>query len=228
VRRALLPYLPSARIAVLLMAAAIAMAVAVVVSVLAVPKPADAATKLVSKSFSNARPINIPAGAPSSTSGAALPYPSFITSSFPSGSTVRDVNVILRSYTHTWPDDVDVLLVHGERNRTILSDAGGDNPVNTITITLDDEAVNGNVGDRGGGDGETQLVGGRFKPFNYEGGDTFNSPAPNPANANSVLAGFDGLNARGGWKLFVQDDGGSDSGAFAEGWTIQIKAAVPQ
>jgi hypothetical protein len=46
-RPAVLSFLPSARTAVLLMAAAIAIAVAVVVSVLAVPKPADAATEVV-------------------------------------------------------------------------------------------------------------------------------------------------------------------------------------
>jgi hypothetical protein len=221
-RRALLPFLPSAMTAVLLMASGVAVAVVVVVSVLAVPKPVDAATRLVTKSFSNANPINIPG---SDDSGAASPYPSSIASSFPRGSTVRDVNVFLRSYTHTWPDDVDVLLVHAARNRTILSDAGGEFDVNNITIALDDEAVNGPVG---GTDGETRLRVGRFKPFNYEGGDTFNSPAPNPASVGSALSGFDGSSARGGWRLFVQDDNFQDTGTFAGGWTIQVTAAVPQ
>ena len=223
----LLPFLPSARITAVLVATAIALAVTVVISVLTVTKPADAAARLVTKSFSNTNPIKIPAGAPSPEPGAASPYPSSLTSSFRRGSKVRDVNVTLSSYTHTWPDDVDVLLAHGGRNRTILSDTGGELDVNSITITLDDEALNGPVGG-GSGLGDIQLTSGTFKPFNYEGADTFNPPAPNPANQNSTLSGFDDLGARGGWKLFVQDDGSADSGSFAGGWTIQIKAAVPQ
>ncbi len=215
-RRALLPLLPSAMTAVMLMAAAIAMTVALVVSVLALPKTADAATRLVTRSFSNTNPINTP------ESGTASPYPSSITSSFPRGSKVRDVNVILRGYTHTWPDDIDVLLVHGVPNRIILSDAGGEFDVNNITIKLDDEALNAPTS------GSRQLTGGTYKPFNYEEGDTFSSPAPNPANQNSALSGFDGLGAGGGWKLFVQDDIFQDTGSFAGGWTIQITAAVPQ
>ena len=203
---------------VLSLAAAIALAVAMVISVLAVPKPADAATTLVTKSFSNTTLITIPG---SGEDGPASPYPSSITASFPIGSTVRDVNVVLRGYTHTWPDDVDVLLVHGERNRTILSDAGGERDVNNITLKLDDEALNGLRND-------SQLTGGTFKPSNFDGGDTFSSPAPNPASPNPALSGFDGMGARGVWKLFVQDDNFFDSGSFARGWTIQIRAAVPQ
>ena len=196
-----------------------------VVASLANQKQADAATRLVTKSFSNSRQITIPEGAPTSTAGAALPYPSAITSSFPRGSKVRDVNVTLRSYTHTFPDDVDVLLVHAGKNRTIMSDAGGDHDVSNITIKLDDEAFNGPVG--GLAPGDTQLAGGTFKPFNYSGGDAFDFPAPT-ANAKSALSGFDGLSARRGWKLFVDDNGSSDVGKFAGGWTVHIKAAVPQ
>jgi hypothetical protein len=223
--------LPSVRRTVLavLLATVLALALMVVVS-LSAQKPADATT-FVTKSFSNSKLIRIPEGAnltnfPTScpngtTIGAAVPYPSNISSSFPTGSKVRDVNVLLRNYSHTFPDDVDVLLVHGQRNRTIMSDVGGSNDVNNQTFKLDDEASNGVLSDQG------QLVGGRFQPTNAEGGDTFDFPAPDPASANSALSGFDGLNASGGWKLFVDDNGTGDCGKIAGGWTVQIKAAVP-
>jgi hypothetical protein len=129
---------------------------------------------------------------------------------------------VLRNYTHTFPDDVDVLLGHAGTNRTIMSDVGGSNDVNNITIRLDDEASNGTLPDEG------QLVAGAFQPTNAEGGDSFDFPAPNPANANSALSGFDGLNAGGTWGLFVDDNAGGDVGRFGGGWTIQITAAVPQ
>jgi hypothetical protein len=213
--------LPSVRAIVLLVAVAIALAL-VAMSLAVAPKPADAATRLVTKSFSNSQLILIPEGAPGSTAGAALPYSSSITSSFPAGSTVRDVNVLLRNYTHTFPDDVDVLLKHLGTNRTIMSDVGGSNDVNNITIGLDDEASNGTLTDEG------QLTAGSFQPTNAEGGDIFDFPAPDPASANSALSGFDGLKATGNWNLFVDDNAGGDVGRFGGGWTIRITAAVPQ
>jgi len=211
------------RSTVVLVALIIALTLVVVASAISM-KQADAATTLVTKSFHNTNQITIPEGAPTSTSGPALPYPSLISAAFPTGSKVRDVNVTLRSYTHTFPDDVDVLLAHAGANRTIMSDVGGSNDVANITIKLDDEASGGLLTDEG------QLIGGTFQPtnFNNEGLDTFDFPAPNPANANSSLSGFDGTNAKGSWKLFVDDNAGGDFGKFAGGWTVTIKAAVPQ
>jgi hypothetical protein len=218
-----MPLLSRRRAAVLalVLAAAIALAL-VVVSLVVASKPADAAAfKTVTKSFSNANQITIPDDPSYYTSGAAFPYPSIIQSSFPNGSTVRDVDVILRNYSHTYPDDVDVLLVHAGRNSTIMSDVGGSNVVNDITIRLNDEAANGHLSDSG------SLFGGGFLPTNAEGGDTFNSPAPSPANANSALSGFDGSNAKGSWKLFVDDNGNDNVGRIAGGWTIAVQARVP-
>lgn len=183
-------------------------------------KQADAATTLVTRAFHNTNQITIPA---STQSSASLPYPSIISPTFPRGTKVRDVNVTLRNYTHTWPDDVDVLLVHAGTNRTIMSDVGGSLDVNNITIRLDDEASNGLLPDSG------QLTAGAFQPTNAAPADTFAFPAPDPASANTSLAGFDTLNARGAWKLFVVDEVPSaDSGKFAGGWTVTIRAAVPQ
>jgi hypothetical protein len=151
-----------------------------------------------------------------------LPYPSTITASFPAGTKVKDVNVTLRNYSHTFPADVDVLLVHRGTNRTIMSNVGGGNVVNNQTIALDDEATNGTLPDEG------QLVGGAFQPTNAEGGDSFDFPAPNPASPNSALSGFDGMLTAKAWKLFVDDNGNDDTGRVGGGWTIKIRAAVPQ
>jgi hypothetical protein len=216
--------LPSGRraaVLALVLAAAIALAL-VVVSLALASKPADAAAfKTVTKSFSNSQLILIPDDPSYYTSGAARPYPSIIQSSFPNGSTVRDVDVILRNYSHTYPDDVDVLLVHSGRNRTIMSDVGGSNAVNDITIRLNDEATHGHLSDSG------SLFSGGFLPTNAEGGDHFDSPAPNPASANSALSGFDGSNAKGSWKLFVEDDRDNNVGRIGGGWTIAVQARVP-
>jgi large repetitive protein len=213
---------PSGRrtVGVMLLATVVALALVVALGVSA--NKASAATQTVTRSFSNSHLILIPEGAPGATVGAALPYPSTIMASFPAGTKVKDVNVTLRNYSHTYPDDVDVLLVHKGVNRTIMSDVGGSIDVNNQTFQLDDEAANGHLPDGG------PLQGGAFQPTNAEGGDTFDFPAPSPASANSALSGFDGLLTKGGWKLFVDDNGNDDVGRFGGGWTIKIRAAVPQ
>ena len=184
---------------------------------------ADAATNIVTKTFSKSAQITIPEGGAAcgpTIFGKASPYPSERgVSAFPAGSHIRDVNVRLRNYSHTWPDDVDVLLAHAGTNRTIMSDVGGAYNVNTINITLDDEAANGLLSD------EIHLVGGRFRPTNFEEDDSFPAPAPTQDNL-LALSGFDTLNPNNTWRLFVQDDSTGDCGTLG-GWSITIKAAVP-
>ena len=65
-------------------------ALALVVALGASANKASAATKLVTKSFSNTSLIHHPRGRPRALPlGAALPYPSNITASFPTGSKVK-------------------------------------------------------------------------------------------------------------------------------------------
>jgi len=57
-------------------------------------------------------------------------------------TTINKVTVTLNHFNHTFPDDVDVLLVSPTgRKMIIMSDAGGSpNQVNTV-FTLDDSAA---------------------------------------------------------------------------------------
>jgi hypothetical protein len=217
--RALFP-LSSARRSVLVVLGALLLALVLVVVASAIsPKPAEAATKVVTKTFSNAQQITIP----NTGSGAvvsAIPYPSEKSAQGFNQGTILDVNLSLKNFSHTFPDDVDVLLSKKGRTRTVMSDVGGGTPVNNITLNLDDESPNGFLPDNG------PLVGGKFKPTNKEGLDTFPAPTPGPS-AQSALSGFDGINPNGVWKLRVVDDFPPvDGGAFAGGWSITIKARV--
>ncbi len=56
---------------------------------------------------------------------------------FSKGGRILDVNMRLKNYSHTYPDDVDLLLVHGTRNLIVMSDSGVNN------TTLDDKVTNG-------------------------------------------------------------------------------------
>lgn len=210
--------LPLIRPAVVLGAVIIALALVVVANAIS-PKPAEAATKVVTKTFSNAQQITIPNTA-SGTEVAAIPYPSERSVQGFNQGTILDVNLSLKNFSHTYPDDVDVLLSKKGKTRTVMSDVGGGNPVNNITLNLDDEAPNGFLPDNG------PLVGGKFKPTNEQGADFFPAPTPGPS-AQSALSGFDGLNPNGVWKVRVVDDYPPvDGGAFAGGWSITIKARV--
>ena len=170
--------------------------------------------------FANPNTIDIPAGQPATTSGIANPYPSVVNVSGTSG-VVLDVNVILHGLSHTWPDDIDVLLVAPDlTSAVIMSDAGGATDALNLTITLDDQAAaplpNSDA-----------LASGSYRPANHGNtDDTFPAPAPTPGPV-STLATFDGTRANGVWQLYVVDDEDLDTGQFGGGWTLQLEVGPP-
>jgi hypothetical protein len=227
-RSAPFPLLATKR-SVVVMVGAMLIALVLVLAIGVASKKADAATQVVTKTFRDTGQILIPAGAvvgncgAGPTVGAADAYPSEILVHFPQGSRLLDANIRLKNYTHTVPDDVDVLLVHKGVNRTIMSDGGGDHSVKSITLTLDDEASTA-LPNQG------QIVSGSFKPTNkerVETSDRFPAPAPSLEDTRAALSGFDGQNPNGTWSLFVTDDSGADCGEFGGGWSIRIMAKVP-
>lgn len=172
-------------------------------------------------SFSNIDPISIPA---TGTEGMANPYPSTI-DVFGLTGTITDVNVTINGLNHTFPDDLDILLVGPDGQKIILlSDAGGPHDITNLTITFDDQAASFPA------NGDT-LVAGSFKPVNYTGNggpdDIF--PAPAPAGPyDSLLSVFNGMGPNGTWRLFVFDDEGADFGRIANGWSLDVITGIPE
>ncbi len=160
--------------------------------------------------FANAASIGIP------DSGTASPYPAPIAVSG-MGGTVKKVVVSLNGLTHTYPDDLDILLVGpGGQKLLLLSDAGGGTAANNLTLTFDDAAT-GTIGTNG------PMTTGTFKPINYGTGDTFAAPAPAGTYA-TALSTFVGSAPNGTWSLYVVDDAAGDSGVFSGGWSLTITA----
>ena len=170
--------------------------------------------------FSNSTPIAIP------NVGTATPYPSNITvSGLP--STIGAITVTLSGLAHTFPDDIDVLLVSPTgRKMIIMSDAGGLNAVTNVTITLDDAAATA-IPD------SAALTTGSFKPANYlTVQDPFAAPAPAgpyltpaPGGSDTLTSAFTGAaggDPNGTWSLYVVDDASGDLGSFAGGWSISL------
>jgi len=177
-------------------------------------------TKATTKTFTNGNQIRIPADRISGgTGGKADPYPSTINVS--GFKRVTDVNVTIRSVTHTNPDDLDVLLVGPTGRKAIVwSDAGGTNAITNTTLTLDDEAQVF-LPDSG------QIAAQKYMPSNYAVGvDTW--PGVTQSD-NRLLSTFDGTNPTGEWKLYVYDDtqqpdtgDRNGAGVFNSGWSLEI------
>ena len=106
--------------------------------------------------FSNTASISI-VDATSAGASAANPYPSEIPVDGLSG-TISDVNVKLNGFSHPFADDVAVQAVGPDGTSVLLmSDVGGEVGVNSINLTLDDEAANSLLD-------EGQLTTGTYKP----------------------------------------------------------------
>lgn len=145
---------------------------------------------------------------------AAAPYPSTINVSGVSGA-ITDISVTLSNLTHGFPDDIDLLLVGpGGQKVMLMSDAGGGIAVPNRTLIFSDSAT-ATLPDAG------PLVAGTFKPTDVTPGDAMPAPAPaGPYGTN--LSVFTGLTANGTWSLYGVDDGGGDSGAISNGWSLRI------
>ncbi|MFN0277955.1 MAG: M36 family metallopeptidase [Pyrinomonadaceae bacterium] len=159
--------------------------------------------------FSNPAAITI------NDNAAGAPYPSDIAVAGMAG-TVTKVTVDLTGVSHTFPDDVDIMLVGpGGQNAMIMSDAGGGNDITSINLTLDDAAATA-LSDGG------QLTSGTFQPTNIDTNtDVFPAPAPAPAGG-AALSVFNGSSPNGTWSLYVRDDLGVDVGSLSGGWAIHI------
>jgi subtilisin-like proprotein convertase family protein len=130
------------------------------------------------------------------------------------------MTVTLRSLTHSFPADLDILLVGPTgTNVLLMSDAGGENDLAGVTLTFDDQAAN-MLPD------SDPIFPGTFRPSNYGIGDVFAPPAPaEPFGTN--LAVFNGSSPNGQWQLFVYDDTAGDSGSISNGWSLRIVVFVP-
>jgi hypothetical protein len=160
----------------------------------------------------NINAISIPA------SGAASPYPSEINVVDHDGL-VSGVTVNIDNFSHTSPDDVDLMLVAPNGRKVVLmSDVGGATPVTNVSLSFDDLA-NASLPDN------APLVTGNYKPTNFEPGDAFPAPAPAGAPTGSLLSAFNGSEPNGAWKLFLVDDNGNNAGTLSAGWSIVVQTS---
>jgi uncharacterized repeat protein (TIGR01451 family) len=164
-------------------------------------------------SFANTNFILIP------EQGAATPYPSVINISGVTGY-VHTVTVTLHGLTHSFPRDVNVLLVNPAGASTLVqSHAGGGYGVTNVTLTFDDAAS-------GPLPFNAQIFSGTNKPTQY--GTTVSIPQPAlVAPSGTTLSALTGVDPNGGWSLYVLDDSAGDSGYISGGWSLDLNTVSP-
>jgi subtilisin-like proprotein convertase family protein len=174
--------------------------------------------------FSNTAPITIP------DFGIATPYPSDITvAGLPGWLTAGTAEVTINGLTHTFTNDVGIVLVGPGGAALLIQDGAGNGAVANLTYTLSDT-------------GTTQLPAtgiwgaGTYKPTSYYTDHSFPPPGPGiaygnpgPAGGNSAtfLSIFGGTNANGVWSLYVVDFAAGNSGMIAGGWSLSFTLPIP-
>jgi subtilisin-like proprotein convertase family protein len=163
-------------------------------------------------------------GLPPPTPTATQPAPTPLPEAKPRTINVKNVNcsvskvtVTLHGLRHPNAADLDIMLVGPEdQNVLLMSDAGGNYPVNGRTLTFDNDATAQLP------DATSLTADGSYKPWNYGAdADRFLKPAPDPLGGHS-LSIFDGTNPNGTWSLFIADDSGPVEGNIGGGWSLTI------
>lgn len=153
----------------------------------------------------------------------ASPYPSTINVSGVNPAYMTSVRVSISGLTHSYPDDLDIILVGPQGQRSILmSDAGGGGDVTALAALGFEQSAATAIAD------ETTLTAGIFRPANYDASGTDTFPAPGPGalvNAPADLSVFNGTDPNGTWSLYVVDDANQDAGLISGGW--QLRFTVP-
>ena len=173
----------------------------------------------VTQTFTSSGVIQLPAT--STTSGPASPYPAtLVVSGIPAGSTVRSVSI--NGISHSFPDDVDILLQSPANvNVLLMSDAGGGADLINSNFVFDDAAAT-TMPDA------ALIASGTYKPTNYVTPDNFVAPGPlSITQATPTIASFGSGNMNGTWNLFAVDDLGGDIGSITSfSVTFNVPAQV--
>ena len=154
-------------------------------------------------------------------SGPASPYPSVINVSNVVGL-LGGVTVTLSNLNHSYPGDINALLVApGGANALLMSHAGTE-PVSGLNLTLDDSAPS-RLPALG------VLLPGTYQPTAYNPAPQLDGfPGKAPAGPyTTLLAAFNAVAPNGAWSLYIFDDHSGDAGAISNGWSFSLSTISP-
>jgi len=170
-------------------------------------------------SFSNSLAIVINDSPSYGIPGNATPYPSVINVNGLAGL-VSKATVTLTNLNHTWPNDIDALLVSPAGQKSyLMAKCGSSITLNNVTLTFDDTAASSLPR-------FSQIVSGTNRPTSYALATPPFPPALTPPPPYSTnLSVFNGSNPNGSWSLFVIDDSLGNSGVISNGWSLSLFTA---
>jgi hypothetical protein len=150
------------------------------------------------------------------TTGVAGEYPS--TRNYAGAvSEIGDVNLVISGVVHSFPDDLDLLLVSPQGTAVIvMSDACGGEDITNYVWRFDDEAFASMSDSTQNGCNPITV-----RPTNYGTGDSWPAPAPSGPYA-TTMAAFYGEDPSGAWRLYAFDDASGDGGFLLSGWSLEI------
>lgn len=171
---------------------------------------AAAQAQLNCTASNNTQPITINDNVPST------PYPSVFYVP-PTPQLITKATVTIIGWTHTFPSDVNMLLV-GPTGKAILlvAHCGNGFPISNVDIILDDAGAT-NLPTAG------LITNGTYKPT-QNGGAVFTGCAPTSGYL-TTLAGLIGTNPSGSFSLYVQDSAALNAGVISGGWRLTLTTA---
>ena len=134
---------------------------------------------------------------------------------------LSDLSVSLLGVAHTYPKEINVLLVGPSGDKVVLMSHCGTNlPISGVNLTFDDRA-SGYLPQL------TGIVSGTNRPsaFGFYS-DRFPLPAPSGGYGTN-LSVFNGSSPNGEWKLYVVDDKNGDMGFITNGWSLSFSLGMP-
>ena len=138
-------------------------------------------------------------------------YPASLTVSG-MASNPSQVTLSLKGFTHTYPSDVNMLLVGpGGQAVVLMTRVGGGTAANGLTLTIDDTAASTMT--------TAALQSRSYKPSDLNPTYTFSTPAPGRPYGTSLSA-FTNADPNGIWKLYITDSVSGDNGNLSNGWGL--------
>lgn len=136
---------------------------------------------------------------------------------------VQSLSLSLGGLSHTYSDDLDMLLVapNGTSNLLFWSDAGGSGDLNSDDYTFSDAGV-APLNDNG-------VIIGPLTPTAFEPGErdaqfgtaTGGINEAGPSGGATFASAFNGTQVSGAWTLYVSDDSPGDTGSL-DYWSLTI------
>ena len=130
-------------------------------------------------------------------------------------TSISTISVTIPNISHSWYDDLDIMLISPTGQRLVLmSDCGGNNSGNgnrNYTFIQGGTVLN---------DGAPPTASGNVSPTGFETPDTWPDGAPTISSMNQLTG-----NPNGTWTLRVIDDAVGDAGCLNGGWSITFTSS---